>query len=672
MKKVLLFIFLGFFSFGVIMAQNILLNGDLEGWDDVNTPTGWAFANGITQETTIIHGGSSSAKHEGGKENLAQTVAVTPGVAYKISLWYYVESGDGTDARIWSYWKNSGTSLGDNADELRGPNNSYFKTDLKNPAWAKYEVILVAPATANELYFEVRIYSGAVVYWDDLVVEPYVSTGSIDLTAPNSGSYTNNGDVVNITWTSSEVDSVLLYARMEDLAEPFLITEESAILASLRAFDLPIPMDAEEGNYKFIIVDKDDPTVADSSDNFIFVKDVLFAGLDDYPFSPENGATGVPTDLFTGRLEMHFRERVQTNTGNIYLKKFSDNSVVETFDVTDPSQVVVDTEEGYNVNIYISSDLDPDTKYYVEVEAGAIIDRAGTPNEFAGFTGNSTWSFTTGSGASYVSIYNIQYTTDSSGDSPYIGNTVRTEGIVMAKTKYGYYLQEGSADWSGIFVYDSNNSGIVVGDELRIGGTVDEYKNFTQIKDIIFKTVLSSGNTLYAPVTIGLSQLGEPYESVLVMVETISCSNPDLGHGEWEITDQTTTDIVDDLFYAYTPQQDEEFTSVTGILNYSYGAFKLEPRDADDIVAVPTRIRNVDNAGFGVGPNPVGNEIRISADKPIADVQVVNVVGEVMDVEFGGASSNVIVATEGLANGLYLVKVTFTDGTVRIQKVIKR
>jgi hypothetical protein len=503
------------------------------------------------------------------------------------------------------------------------------------------------------------------------------STGTIDLTAPNSGSY-QNGDVVHITWTSSDVDSVLLYARMEGNEELFLITEESAILASLGMFDLPIPADAEEGNYKFILKDKDDPSVADSSDNFIFVEDVVFAGLDDeYPFYPENGAVDVPTDLFSGRLKINFQENVQTGTGNIVLKKFSDDSVVETFDVTNAAHVMVSTDDPYTIWIYISSNLDPNTQFYVEVDAGAIKDNAGTPNEFAGFTGNATWTFTTGAFDSFTSIYDIQYTTDPSGDSPHAGEVVKTSGIVMHKyyksgAYKGFYIQEAAGDWSGIYVYDPDNDDVNIGDEVNVGGTIKEYYGYTQIQDVTFKEVISSSNTLYNPVVVTLAQLIEPYESVLVTVESISCSNPDLGYGEWELTDGTDQSRVDDMFYKYTPVQDEQFTSITGIFVYNYSNFKIEPRDASDIVSAPTRISNVDDAGLVVGPNPVSSEIRISANTSIADVQVINLVGEVMDVETFGAAGRVNVATDGLANGLYLVKVTFTDGTVKTKRIIKR
>ncbi|MFO7840608.1 MAG: hypothetical protein R6V48_00365, partial [Fidelibacterota bacterium] len=148
----------------------LLVNGGFESWDDTSTPSDWDKVESVAQETTEVQGGTYSAKHTGGTSDLAQSVAVTAGNSYTISLWYKVEAGtgDGTDARIWSYWKSSGSTLSDNADELRGPNNSYF--DNNGNVWTEYTVTLDAPATADELAFEVRTYSGAVVYWDDFSV----------------------------------------------------------------------------------------------------------------------------------------------------------------------------------------------------------------------------------------------------------------------------------------------------------------------------------------------------------------------------------------------------------------------------------------------------------------------------------------------------------------------
>ena len=194
MKKIY-FLFIALFITSLTFGQEMLLNGNFETWTDPNTPESWTKAENITQETTEIHSGSNSAKHNAdGTKDLSQTITgITPGNMYTISLWYKVESGDDTDARIWSYWKDSmDANISDNADELRGPNNAYF--DNNGNQWTEYTVTLAAPAAAASFYFEVRSYGSAVVYWDDFsFVEQAVTSPTINITSPAEGAVVEPG-----------------------------------------------------------------------------------------------------------------------------------------------------------------------------------------------------------------------------------------------------------------------------------------------------------------------------------------------------------------------------------------------------------------------------------------------------------------------------------------------
>jgi hypothetical protein len=77
----------------------------------------------------------------------------------------------------------------------------------------------------------------------------------------------------------------------------------------------------------------------------------------------------------------------------------------------------------------------------------------------------------------------------------------------------------------------------------------------------------------------------EPYEGTLVKIESVTVSEPDLGYGEFEVDG---TAIVDDQLYdwtaAYILGGGDTFTSITGLLNYSYSAWKLEPTSAADYI----------------------------------------------------------------------------------------
>ncbi len=103
--------------------------------------------------------------------------------------------------------------------------------------------------------------------------------------------------------------------------------------------------------------------------------------------SPPDNATGVALNT---NLIITFNENVQKGTGNIVLKKSSDNSVVETIAVTNAAVSI----SGATATIVRSTTLAETTGYYVEVASGAFKDLAG--NNFAGITGPTAWNFTTG------------------------------------------------------------------------------------------------------------------------------------------------------------------------------------------------------------------------------------------------------------------------------------
>ncbi|MEG4631630.1 Ig-like domain-containing protein, partial [Microcoleus sp. AR_TQ3_B6] len=103
-------------------------------------------------------------------------------------------------------------------------------------------------------------------------------------------------------------------------------------------------------------------------------------------FSPADDATGVGVG---DNLAIDFSEDIQKGTGNLVIKKLSDNSVVETIPVTADNVTV----SGSELTIDPIADLAEGTDYYVEIANGAIKDIAG--NNYAGITENSTWNFTT-------------------------------------------------------------------------------------------------------------------------------------------------------------------------------------------------------------------------------------------------------------------------------------
>jgi len=187
------------------------------------------------------------------------------------------------------------------------------------------------------------------------------------------------------------------------------------------------------------------------------------------------------------------------------------------------------------------------------------------------------------------------------------GTAVTIEGVVTAEPYafypaddlHYYYIQDAQAAWSGIKVYDAGR-GLSEGDEVRLTGTVAEYYDMTELTDITEFEVLSSGNTM-DPLVVTLAADMEPYEGCLIEIQGVSVNNTDLGYGEWSVSDGSLEQVIDDAAdYYFTPVQDEALASVVGVLDYSYGVYKLEPRLAQDVQTADglTRIQAIQQVNY--------------------------------------------------------------------------
>ncbi len=164
----------------------------------------------------------------------------------------------------------------------------------------------------------------------------------------------------------------------------------------------------------------------------------------------------------------------------------------------------------------------------------------------------------------------------------------------------GFYLADAAGVYNGVWVY-ANSSSVLEGDELVVSGTVAEYFDLTEIvvaapsTDII---VLDTGATLPAATPVATTDLAddliaERYEGVLVTISGVDVEDSDLGNGEWSVDDGV---VIDDALYAFTGHLawGGSFTSITGLLTYSYGAFKILPRYAADLVGYTAPVCTAD------------------------------------------------------------------------------
>lgn len=197
-----------------------------------------------------------------------------------------------------------------------------------------------------------------------------------------------------------------------------------------------------------------------------------------------------------------------------------------------------------------------------------------------------------------VSIQEIQSNATSAGDSLYANKLVKTEGVVTFVSDYGFAIQNGSGAWSGIWVYTGSAPSVSVGDLVEVQALVKEHYHFTEINykdtnpDDRFIKVLGTAE-VPEPVVLKTGEVSsEKWEGVLVEVRNVKVTNANLGYGEWQVDDGSGPIRIDDKFYKYQPEY-SKYVYIRGIVWFSYGNFKIEPRDAGDIKPYKPNINSV-------------------------------------------------------------------------------
>ena len=527
--------------------------------------------------------------------------------------------------------------------------------------------------------------------WDVFDQNTIDNLGSHLFSPPTVGTLSNfelsdytveTGQAVTFTWDAVDVDYIRFQMEVEtgNWKDFEGLTHIDATLGTLL---VNVPIDATEGTYKLRVVDVNNSSVFAESNSFT-ITDIHFAGLDeDNPAYPAANETGVPTDLChvvyseegntisVRRILICFNEDIQAGTGNIIVDIVTEGINAFTLDVASDSKVEFC---GSVLAINIVDDLSGEKVYRVTVPCGAINDKATIPNAFTGFE----WSFTTGSRNSLRTISEIQTPLDLTAldASTYVGQYITTSGVVTYKRSGGFYLQDGTTPYSGIYVYDSNTSKAVnVGDVVTLAGQVQEDNNLTEISNVLSYEVFTP-MAFPEPVTISMpfdKTNAEPWESMLVMVQNVTYAS--MGSGaEFNVVDGgSNVGIIDDYLYTYTPVTNETFNSIAGIMNDCKNAYKLAPRSADDVASVTNSVGNAERINLTIYPNPVMDELRILSEEDLVVVEVVNMAGQVVACinKHSSYAGEIVISMARKDKGVYVVKVITENGTIIKRKIIK-
>jgi hypothetical protein len=324
--------------------------------------------------------------------------------------------------------------------------------------------------------------------------------------------------------------------------------------------------------------------------------------------------------------------------------------------------------------------------YYVTATDGTMTARKPAAGSYSFYVG-------------LLSIHDVQYVAAGGDASPLDTLAVNVEGIVTAEPgvfgPYEFFIQDGTGAFNGVLVYDRTGSlTFQRGDRVVVCGKVQENYRETEIS-LHFSgsaALLSSRSDMPAPVDIATNQLqtvttGEQYEGVLVHVADATVIAPDIGHGEWAISNGTAADTcrVDDYGdYDYVPVLNDEIM-VLGIVKFTFGNYKIEPRGNPDIAANPVGVPEGTMGRFGLlqnAPNPFNPKTTIAFNLPastdvtleiydVAGRRVTTLVNERLGagehrVEWNGVAST----GERVASGVYFYKLTAGEENVSKKMVL--
>jgi predicted extracellular nuclease len=209
---------------------------------------------------------------------------------------------------------------------------------------------------------------------------------------------------------------------------------------------------------------------------------------------------------------------------------------------------------------------------------------------------------------------------------------VNVEGYVTAEpgvyNDNTFFIQEDAdGPWDGIMIYDrTGTASFERGDYVVCCGEVDEYYNQTQIAlhfaEAAALSTPSRGDEV-APYSIPTGMLqnvvsAEQLESVFVIAEDATVYDENIAFGEWTISNDTSADtcrVGDYGDYDYAPVSGDN-VYVRGIVFYSFGLYKIEPRGNEDIAINPVGVSEEYFGGkFGLAqnvPNPFNPKTSIA------------------------------------------------------------
>ena len=203
--------------------------------------------------------------------------------------------------------------------------------------------------------------------------------------------FNSDGTVIYIAGENGDDINKLTLSTAYDTSSSSLDTSQTAT-----TYDVSAQSDEMRG---FVFIDNSSVTSLGHAAKFFITDDIgggantikhYFINADPTlsSCSPADGASGVG---LSDNIILTFSEKVDAESGNIIIKKSSDDSVFETIDVTGSKVTGSGTT---TITINLSNNFSVNTDYYITVESTAFDDVDSA--SYAGISDSTTCNFTTG------------------------------------------------------------------------------------------------------------------------------------------------------------------------------------------------------------------------------------------------------------------------------------
>ncbi|MDP8211395.1 MAG: T9SS type A sorting domain-containing protein [Candidatus Stygibacter australis] len=296
-----------------------------------------------------------------------------------------------------------------------------------------------------------------------------------------------------------------------------------------------------------------------------------------------------------------------------------------------------------------------------------------------------------------VTVHDIQFTEDPSGDSPYLEQVVTIEEAVVVGVGWKpggghasfFIVDPDGGAWSGVYVFDYDEAyvwSLAEGDLVTITATVDEYYELTELASIEECEVIGTA-AVPAPVEISTADLAsmEAYEGCLVQVDDVTVTAAQNDYGVWYVTDGSAPCQIDDSFF-YLDEVEPEIVitlgdfwgRLVGMVVYSYDEYSLNPRYVADMYPESNTTESVIDASSviirGNYPNPFNPTTRIDyslQQSTDIDLSVYDVAGRLVKTLYNGTqtSGNHFEVWDGtdnsgkaIASGIYFSRISHSKG----------